>query len=270
MAPTVPEVRIAVLGAASFAEVAHIPALNAHPHARVVALYSRDIERARALAARCGVPEATDDLASLLSRTDVDAVTIASSDDMHHPYAMAALAAGKHVLCEKPLALSEREAAEMTALARKAGVVHHVAFTFRHNFALSTLRRLLLEGEIGAPYYVEVHGEWLRQSGAGAAPTWREDAARHRHGELGEMGSHYIDTVNFLLGPFGGFISQITAVTKALPGNQTIDVASALLRTAGGTEGQFLISRATPAPAPYGVLHGDGLRGHLGYVVVTG
>jgi predicted dehydrogenase len=265
------DLRVAVLGAASFAEIAHIPGVNAHPRARVVALYGRDLERARAMAERCGVPEVTDDLEALVARPDIDAVTVVSSDDMHHPYTMPALRAGKHVFCEKPMALNETQAAEMTHLAKQRGVVHQIAFTFRHNYGLSGLRRCLAAGEIGRPYFIEIHGEWFRPPKAPEDATWRDDAVRHGFGELGEMGSHYIDTANFLLGGFGGYISEITGITHALPRpNATIDLASALFRTAGGIRGQFLISRVTPAPASYGAIHGDGARGHLGYVVVTG
>ncbi len=265
------QVRVAVLGAASFAEIAHIPGLNAHPKAAVVSLYGRDVERTRAMAARAEVPEATSDLAVLLKRPDIDAVTIVSSDDMHHPYAMAALAAGKHVFCEKPMALNEAQAAEMTRLAHERRVVHQVAFTFRHNFGLSTMRRMLQDGDIGAPYFIEIHFEWLKQFAGGAAPTWRDRDESHAFGELGEMGSHFIDTANFLAGPFGGYISEITAITQTRPRpDATVDLGSALFRTAGGIEGQFLISRVTPAPAPYGLIHGDGARGHFGYVIVTG
>ncbi|HEU5316985.1 MAG TPA: Gfo/Idh/MocA family oxidoreductase, partial [Chloroflexota bacterium] len=79
-------VRVAVLGAANFSEVAHIPGVNAHPNGQVVALYSRDLKRARDMAEKTGVPEATDDLESLLKRDDVDAVTVPSTNLNHYRY----------------------------------------------------------------------------------------------------------------------------------------------------------------------------------------
>jgi predicted dehydrogenase len=271
MTPGDSDVRVAVLGAAHFAEIAHIPGVNAHPRARVVALYGRDPERTRAMADRCGVPDATNDLEALLGRADIDAVTVVSSDDMHHPYVMAALRSGKHVFCEKPMALDEGQAAEMTLEAHRRGVVHQMAFTFRHNYGLTQLRRMLPAGDIGRPYYIEVQFQWIRRFAPDAEATWRDREESHAFGELGEMGSHFIDTANFIAAPFGGFISEITAVTLTRPRpHATIDLGSALFRTAGGIEGQFLISRATAAPAPYGVIHGDGKRGHFGYVTVTG
>lgn len=274
---------VAVLGAAAFAEQAHIPAVNAHPGGKVVALYSRDLEQAREVAARAGVPEATDDLDALLARSDIDAVTVPSSNDRHYPYTMAALRAGKHVLCEKPMALDLDQAAEMTREARRRGVVHQIAFTFRYTYCLEELRRRVTSGDIGTPHYVEIHSEWF--SGLLASPgqaTWRDDASLHGAGHLGEMGSHFIDAINFVCGPTSGFIAQVAAVTHTVPRQlqgpngrpqpvQTLDLASFLVQTERGLRGHVHASRVTPPPVPYGVVHfGAPQRGHMGYMIVTG
>ncbi len=269
--PQASPVRVAVLGAASFAEVAHIPGINAHSNASVVALYGSDLSRAQTIAGRCGVDDATDDLAALLARTDIDAVTVVSSDDKHHAYAMAALRAGKHVFCEKPMALNAGDAAEMVREAHARGVVHQISFTFRHNLGLSELRRRVVDGDIGSLRYIEIQGEWFgRPEEIVPTPSYQNEAYA-RMGYLGEMGSHYIDAVNFIAGPVAGYIDQITATVLTVPRqHQSPDLASALFRTSGGLQGQFTISRTTAAPASYAVIHGDGARGHLGYVVATG
>jgi predicted dehydrogenase len=116
-------VRVAVLGAANFSEVAHIPGINAHPKGEVVALYSRDLQRAQEMAEKNGVPEATDNLEALLARDDVDAVTVPSTNLNHYRYSIAALRAGKHVFCEKPMAVNAEQAAEMTGEAKARGLV---------------------------------------------------------------------------------------------------------------------------------------------------
>ena len=274
--------RFAVLGAAGFAEEAHIPGLNAHPRAEVVALYSGDLERARAMAGRTGVPEATDDLDALMRRLDIDAVTVVSANDRHHPYAMAALANGKHVLCDKPMALDASQAEEMTRAAESAGVVHQIAFTFRYTYCMEELRRRVSSGAIGEPHYVEVHNEVLSRGALEARDaTWRDDASRHGAGHLGEMGVHFIDTINYLCGPAKGFIAEVAAVTVALGREvrdaggaravDTLDLSSFLVRTEGGLQGQVLASRVTPPPVSYGIIHaGERQRGHMGYVIVTG
>lgn len=277
------KVRLAVLGAGSFAEEAHIPDLKAHPQAEVVALYGRDLARTKAMADRAGVPEATDDLDALVARSDIDAVTIASSNDRHHPYTMAALRAGKHVLCEKPMALTVAQAAEMTREARARAVVHQMAFTFRYTFCLEELRRRLLAQEIGEPHFVEIHSEvFSRMAIEPGDATWRDDASLHGAGHLGEMGVHFADTINYLCGPTSGFISEVAAITHTLPrevrgpgGRQepvnTLDLASLLIRTERGLQGHILTSRVTPPPISYGTVHaGEPQRGHMGYIIVTG
>ncbi len=277
-----PTIRVAVLGAASFAEVAHIPGINAHPRAEVVALYSRSLGRAQKMAERCGVETATDDLESLLARRDIAAVTIASSNDQHYPYAMAALRAGKHVFCEKPMALTGADAAAMTREAVRSGLVDQIAFIFRYTYCLQELRRLVQAGEIGTPFYISMHGERMTVERAGVRDaTWRDDSAMQGAGQVGEMGSHFIDTANFICGERHGFITDVASVVHTpsrdvRAGNgvravDTPDLASILFRTEQGVQGNILTSKATPAPALYAVIHRQpGVGGHMGYIIVTG
>lgn len=256
------KVRVAVLGAANFSEVAHIPGINAHPQGEVVALFSRDLQRAQEMAARTGVPEATDDLEKLLARDDVDAVTVPSTNDNHHTYTMAALRAGKHVFCEKPMALNQQLAAEMTREAKQRGLVNEISFIFRYTYCIEELRRQIAAGAIGQPHYVAIEGQgfsWSRNRGM----SWRTSAATHGAGQLGEMGSHFFDTVNFTCGPAAGFISELAAVSHTVPRSvegpdgqqhavETLDLASCLLRTERGLQGQIITSRITPSHSEFG------------------
>jgi predicted dehydrogenase len=264
-------VRVAVLGAASFAEVAHIPGVNAHPRGEVVALYSRDLDRGRAMAARTGVPEATDDLEGLLAREDVDAVTVPSSNDNHYPYTMAALRAGKHVFCEKPMALDQTQAAEMTREARARGVVNEIAFIFRYTYCVEEVRRLVAAGAVGRPHFVAVEQQSYSYYRSREA-TWRTFAALNGAGHLGELGPHCFDTINFTCGPGAGYVAELASLTHVVPRTvadadgvarpvETLDLATCLLRTERGLGGEIITSRATPSP---------GQLGGLGVVVVTG
>lgn len=274
---------IAVLGAASFAEEHHIPDTNSHPNAHVLALYSRGLDRAKEMADRTGVPEASDDLDALLARDDIDAVTIVSSNDQHHSYAMAALAAGKHVLCDKPMALTAEQASEMTRAAHAAAVVNQIAFTFRYTYCIEEMRKRVTAGDIGNLHFIEIHNEvFSKQVVEPQRASWRDDASIHGAGHLGEMGAHFIDTVNYVCGPVSGFISEVAAVTHTIPHSSqtaegqlrevtTLDLASFFVRTSGGLQGQVLASRATPPPISYGIVHaGERQRGHMGYVIVSG
>ncbi len=277
------QIGVAVLGAAGFAEEHHIPDTNSHPRAKVLALYSRGLERAKEMADRTGVPEASDDLDALLERNDIDAVTIVSSNDQHHPYAMAALAAGKHVLCDKPMALTAEQASEMTQAANNAGVVNQIAFTFRYTYCIEEMRRRVTAGDIGKPHFIEIHNEvFSKQVVEPQRASWRDDASLHGAGHLGEMGAHFIDTVNYVCGPESGFIAEVAAVTHTIPHSaqtadgelkpvDTLDLASFFMRTSSGLQGQVLASRATPPPISYGIVHaGERERGHMGYVTVSG
>jgi len=126
------KVRVGIIGAGDFAEVCHIPGINAHPLGEVVALCARNRERVTALAARCGVPDIHTDYQGLLAREDIDAVTIAGPDALHGPATFAALAAGKHVFCEKPLAMDAAEAERMVEACAQSGRVGMVSYTFRY------------------------------------------------------------------------------------------------------------------------------------------
>ncbi len=277
------QIGVAVLGAASFAEEHHIPDTNSHPNAQVLALYSRGLDRAKEMADRTGVPEASDDLDALLARDDIGAVTIVSSNDQHHPYTMQALKAGKHVLCDKPMALTADQAGEMTQAARRAAVVNQIAFTFRYTYCIEEMRKRVTAGDLGNLHFVEVHNEvFSKQVIEPQRASWRDDASVHGAGHLGEMGAHFIDTVNYVCGTASGFISEVAAVTHTIPHSAktadgalrevtTLDIASFFVRTTGGLQGQVLASRATPPPISYGIVHaGERQRGHMGYVIVSG
>src|SRR5437879_783674 len=107
------KVRCAVVGAGGFAAACHVPGLQVHPRADVVVLCGRSEERRRAIAERLGVPETAADYREVVARPDIDAVTITTPNVSHREIALAALAAGKHVFCEKPLAMNTAEAEAM-------------------------------------------------------------------------------------------------------------------------------------------------------------
>ncbi len=130
------KLRIGVIGTGAFAETCHVPGLQSHPQAEVVMLCGRDHDRTQAMAGRLNVPETTTDYEMLCARADIDAVTIATPNVFHARQAKAALAAGKHVLCEKPLGISVGEALDMVRAAEATERVHQVAFTFRYLYGV--------------------------------------------------------------------------------------------------------------------------------------
>jgi predicted dehydrogenase len=160
-------------------------------------------ERTAAAAGRWGFDETATDWRSVVGRPDIDVVDICTPGDTHAEIALAALAAGKHVMCEKPLANDVADADRMVAAADRAatqGVVSMCGFSYRRTPALSLARRLIEDGRLGEIRHVRAQylQDWL--SDAEAPFTWRLDKERAGSGTLGDIGAHSIDTAQWLTG----------------------------------------------------------------------
>ncbi|GAA3058458.1 MULTISPECIES: Gfo/Idh/MocA family oxidoreductase [Actinomycetes] len=214
-------VRIAVIGHA-FMGAAHLHAWRTAPRffdlprrPEVALLVGRDEARTRAAAEKLGVEEIATDWRDAVTREDIDVVDICTPGDTHAVIAEAALAAGKHVLCEKPLANSVQEAESMAAAAAQAaerGVHTFCGFSYRRTPALALARRFVEEGRLGEIRHVRAQylQDWL--SDADAPLTWRLDKETAGSGALGDIGAHSIDAAQWVTG-------------------QQIDGVSALLHT---------------------------------------
>jgi len=166
-------------------------------------LVGRDPQRTAAAATAFGFDASADDWRRAVERDDIDIVDICTPGDTHAEIALAALAAGKHVLCEKPLANDVAEADLMVAAAERAharGVVSMCGFSYRRTPALSLARRLVEQGRIGEVRHVRAQylQDWL--SDPDAPFTWRLDKTRAGSGTLGDIGAHSIDTAQWLTG----------------------------------------------------------------------
>jgi predicted dehydrogenase len=215
----------------------------------------RDADRTRAAADQLGWKEASVSWEETVRRPDIDAVDICTPGDLHRPVALAAAAAGKAVLCEKPLANNLAEAQEMLAAVRKAGVVHMLCHNYRRVPALALARELVGDGgtesRIGRIFHfraVYLHDRGIDPK---SPRTWRHDKARAGSGALGDLGSHVVDLARFLVGEIAEvsgtlqtFIGQRTAAGAAAA--QPVDVddaALALFRFENGAIGSFEVSR---------------------------
>lgn len=143
------KLRWGVLGAANIARKAVIPAIQASSNGEVVAIASREQARAQEAADAANIADVYADYAALLASPTVDAVYIPLPNSEHYEWTIAAIEAGKHVLCEKPLALSAQQASEMAAAADRAGVVLAEAFMYRHHPLVQKVLELLHAGAIG-------------------------------------------------------------------------------------------------------------------------
>jgi xylose dehydrogenase (NAD/NADP) len=142
-------VRWGILGNAAIARVCVIPAIQRSRNGRVVVLGTRRPDHARELARTQGIARVVGDYEEVLADPEVEAVYLPLPNHLHHPWALRALAAGKHVLCEKPLACKAAEARSMAAAAREAGRHLMEALMYRFHPRSLRIRQLVAEGELG-------------------------------------------------------------------------------------------------------------------------
>jgi predicted dehydrogenase len=158
------KLRVAVLGAGAWAQHAHIPGWQRDPRCEVVAICDPLRERAEAFAAEFRIPEASDDWQRIVGRADIDVVDVCTPSHTHFELSMAALEAGKHVLCEKPVAYDFRETLRAAALADSKGLKTKLGFTFRYSPGVQFAKSLIDEGYVGRPFIFngyEQNSQWL-------------------------------------------------------------------------------------------------------------
>ncbi|MET9517363.1 Gfo/Idh/MocA family oxidoreductase [Streptomyces sp. NPDC002994] len=203
----------------------------------LAAVCGRDRTAVRAAADQHGWAAAETDWRDLIARDDVQIVDICTPGDSHAEIAIAALEAGKHVLCEKPLANSVAEAEAMTAAAERArgrGQVAMVGFNYRRVPAMTYARRLIGEGRLGALRHVRVTylQDWLVDPEFPL--TWRLQREYAGSGALGDLGAHIVDLAQYLAGePLVG----VSAMTETFVRSRPLPAgATAGLSGAGGSE----------------------------------
>jgi predicted dehydrogenase len=198
------KVRFGMIGTSWYADSLHLPSLTSHPEAEVTVLCGRNQERAQALANKFNIPHICADYRELLRSGLVDAVVIATPDELHHPMTLAAVEAGLHVVCEKPLALNAADAREMAERADAAGVKHMTFFTLRWFQHTQFVKELIDAGKVGNASHCQI--TYVHGNGRDPRYRWRLDGKR-ANGILGDLGSHLIDLARWL----NGDIKQVAA-----------------------------------------------------------
>jgi predicted dehydrogenase len=156
--------RVAVLGAGRWAAGAHLPGWHRDRRCRLVAICDVERDRAEACAREFDIPAVSTDWQAVVARPDVDVVDVVTPSHTHHQLAVAALEAGKHVLCEKPVAYDFRDTIRAAELARRKGLKTKLGFTFRHSPGVQYARSLIDEGFVGTPFIFngyEQNSQWL-------------------------------------------------------------------------------------------------------------
>ncbi|WP_407651451.1 Gfo/Idh/MocA family protein [Actinoplanes sandaracinus] len=202
--------------------------------ARMAAICGRDQVRVAEAAAQLGWQEHTSDWRALIDRDDIDLIDVCTPGDSHAEIAIAALAAGKHVLCEKPLANTIDEARAMAtaaAAAEAAGVRSMCGFNYRRVPAVTLMRRLIADGRIGEIRHVRAVylQDWITDPQFPL--VWRLQKDRAGSGALGDIGAHIIDLTQFVTGQR---IAGVSALTETFVKQRPLPAASSGLSAATG------------------------------------
>lgn len=226
------------------------PVFGDVPRPRLAVLCEVDEALATRRAREFGFAEATADWRALVSHPDVDVVSVTTPNAFHAEMAIAALEAGKHVWCEKPMATSLADAQAMLAAARTAGTVAALGYNYIQNPAIRLAARLIREGAIGPVNHVRVEMDEDFMADAGAPFSWKS-AAQSGHGALDDFGVHAFS----LLGVLVGEVAQVMAdMAKPYPTRplqdggarvvETHDIANLLLRFDSGASGLVALNRS--------------------------
>ena len=248
-------IRVGVIGT-GFGRQVQIPAFAAHPRARVVAVASATPGKAAQVAGEFSIPQAFDDWRDLV-RAELDLVSITPQPVTHRAMALAAAGAGRHILCEKPMALHAREAEEMLAEASRAGVVHVINHELRFNPNRRKIKALIEDGFIGRPRHALITVVGSGRSDATRPWTWWSDAAQGG-GLLGAQGSHQIDLLRYWLGDVETVSGTTESFVKERPAAGSLrrvtseDFASFTLRFRSGAVAAVFLSVVAS--------HGEGPR----------
>ncbi|HWM08938.1 MAG TPA: Gfo/Idh/MocA family oxidoreductase [Solirubrobacteraceae bacterium] len=235
--------------------------------ARIAGVSASTPERSREAAERLGAERAYEDAESLVTAAEVDVVHLCTPNHLHAPLAEAALAAGKHVVCEKPLALDAEQAAALAAAADASGRVATVPFVYRYHAMAREARARIAAGELGALRLV--HGGYLQDwLSTDEDDSWRVDPALGGASRaFADIGSHWCDLAEFVTGErIAAVCAQVATVVpeRAHHGSArafetggngngsgrravtTEDLATVMFRTESGVLGSLLVSQVSP------------------------
>jgi predicted dehydrogenase len=253
-------IRIGIIGAAYGTQI-HAPGFLSEG-LDVVALCAEDRERAESEAARLGIPAVFTDYTELLARPGLDAVSITGPQGPHHELAMAALRAGKHVICEKPFALNAREGKEMADLAEHTGLTAMVAHEFRFTSGRARVKELIDDGYIGDPKFALVRllrGPTQHPSGGPAEYVEENDSAAAGGGFLFRMGSHYVDALRHWFGEVTEVEGRLLTTSPERVRNAQVRLADSddtfffTLRFESGVVAEMVGARAAPFASEFSI-----------------
>jgi predicted dehydrogenase len=264
-------IRVGIIGSGWIAQKGHIAGFKSHEQATVVAVCSRVREKAEEVAREYDIPQVFTDYRDLLALKDVDVITIATPDHLHYPMALDAIAAGKHVICEKPLAMNYAQTREMYEAAEARGLKHMTGFTWRFTPMAMKMRELVEGGFLGRIFHVSS----TTLVGFSGYPSGPRTIDRPINGFLFAAGSHLLDLTMSFVGAIRGVLCDAQQHIKEPPvlvnwegkvREAEVDDSTAFLaRFENGAQGIFHTSRLATGRPSGGLMrveiHGD--RGGL-------
>ncbi|MEE9427988.1 MAG: Gfo/Idh/MocA family oxidoreductase [Paracoccaceae bacterium] len=222
------------------------------PTPRLEMLCSTPLDNAQDAADQFGFTRSTDDWVTLVNDPAIDIVAITTPNHLHHEIAMAALAAGKHVYCEKPLSLTVAEATEMAQAAAAARVKTMVGYNYIQNPAFTHAQALIADGTIGDIVHFRGWVDEDYQADPDLHWTWRAKTSDAGLGALGDLGCHLVSMAYGIAGPIDSLIADMQTIHKTRPmpngrGHAKVeneDTANALVRFKSGAQGSLSTSRS--------------------------
>ncbi|MGB4156695.1 MAG: Gfo/Idh/MocA family oxidoreductase [Caldicoprobacterales bacterium] len=190
------KIRIGIIGAGNIAQNSHIPAYLKQSDAEIVAVCDLKLDRAKEVAAKHNIQYAVGSIEELVAIDEVDAVSVCTWNNAHASAAIAAANAGKHVLCEKPMAMNVEEAEAMKEAAEKNNIVFMMGFTNRFRADSQVIKEIADSGKLGEIYYAKAG--WLRRRGTPLG--WFTDLSKSGGGPVIDIGVHAIDLTWYFMG----------------------------------------------------------------------
>jgi predicted dehydrogenase len=229
----------------------HVKEFESHPHCDVVAIADLDKERLAGVAKAHGIKATYTDPETMLSKEALDIVCIATPNKFHKPLTIAALEAGSHVLCEKPMAMNAQEAQDMLAVSEATGKRLMINFSFRFTPQSWQLKKEVESGTLGDVYFAST--QWMRRRGLPGFGGWFGQKAQSGGGPLIDLGVHRLDLALWLMGypePAWVMGNTYNAIGSRLAEEQgkpfdVEDMAAAMIQFKDGSSLQLIASWAS-------------------------
>lgn len=225
-----PLINVGVLGAGAWARFAHLPGYARDPRCRIVGIADVDIDRAREAAREFDVPTACADARQLIERSDIDLIDVCTPSHTHFELAWAALEAGKHVLCEKPVGYDYRDTLRARDLARAKRLKTKVGLTFRYSPAMRYMRHLVGQGFVGIPFVFngyEQNSQWLDPKTPLRQVDHEADQSILQVSSLEGYGAPIIDLAHLMV---GADLTQVVGTMKNFIPNRVVRATGRMMR----------------------------------------